>query len=473
MSDACVRLREEVLQAARQRKSELVRGAKAGGGSVLLLEVQTAVEAAVLSGVYKKLFAGLCELQAREEEQLQAGVLSMRRLTQHELGVRDAVACNPSAALQLMAALAAAPTPLLQLGVLEQVSRAIAKAVRDQPLLRNGGDGQASDEQRDTVLSAEDMIPLTLYVLLHSGLQHIAAHLAFLHHFPFSKGAAFDHLLVHLANFQAAAQIIQAHSSAPAVDAEAALAAATFSAADVGSSASGPIAASPLSSLSDPSSPSLASRAVNGRASQHAHARSMSSSSSLSSLASLSPSYRHRSPSSSPQPPLNRPHSLRTDDDSASLPAAPRNAPRPPLSGSGSTSRPQPSSAASNGFPEDGSEASASTSASSRRGARSRSARPQPAPQPSATAPLPAAQRSTNPFETDSPVADGGSAGHFSFQPQQAAPSSSSQAQPSRAANGRTAAQTPGGSGGLGDFLSRLKESDDVVTGSLRAIRQR
>ena len=526
VSEACARLREEAMAKARLVNRDWASRKNS------VTELQMAVESVVMAAVYKKLFAGLCELYSKEEEATQARVQRMRQLSMEELGVREDCQCHPHVAIGLLGQLSSIPTVALQLAQLEAVSRALTAAVKDEGQAM-AEEAQAAGEvgerrKRDTVLSAEDMIPLTLYVVLQSGLQHIQAHLQLLHHFaPSKQVGGIDHLQVHLANFQAACHIID--SGRTGVETERG-----GEEEDGGSNGRGTrdgfiegkdVSASSVSGASSPLTSGASLSSSSTAASRAYHIRALSTSSSLGSLSSSHP--RHRSPSSSPQPPLHRPSSVRSDDDGHhphSQAAGPRSS-RPPLGRAASFTLHDEAS---------GDAHSTRGTARSRAQRMGRHAATLPSntsphadaasyPPPSSTATSASSslsrssKPSTNPF--DSPARDGGGTGHFPFPLQRPlllssgapprptartalstsaphlapGPLSSSTARgasPSSALFPRSLRPRVGeraneeevevegegsddGPDGLGDFLSHLKRSDEVVTGSLRAIQQR
>ena len=515
VGEACARLREEALAKARLHSPQWASRRSSA------TELQMAVESLVMAAVYKKLFAGLCELYGREEEATQAKLQRMRLLSMEQLGVREDCHCQPSVAVALLAQLSSIPTVALQLAQLEDVSRALTAAVKEQGQAL-ADEAQAAGEvgerrKRDTVLSAEDMIPLTLFVLLQSGLQRLQAHLQLLHHFAPSKQiTGIDHLQVHLANFQAACHLVdegtavadaqqqrEGEGEAERLGGKRPLHDGPFEAKEASPSS---LASASLSALS-----TTGARYYQQHP-HHPHARALSTSSSLGSLSSSHP--RHRSPSSSPQPPLHRPSSVRSSDDAQRRPALGR----------------PPSSTLPEHMHADATSDGRSARSRTQRINGRRAAATLPAalgshtpPHTSSTSSLSCSSKpSTNPF--DSPARDGGGSGHFPFPfppplssssspslppppPSKATPRaalSSSAPQPfpaplssSTARSGpsstvllprslRAVAGERGSSdgeeevggvdddpAGLGDFLAHLKRSDEVVTGSLRAIQQR
>ena len=357
VSDACARLREDVAAKAKAKGTDVHLVKRS------VVELQMAVESLVMAAVYKKLFSGLCELYGREEERTQRHIRRMRGLTQAQLGIREDIQCHPHVAMALLSQLPGIPTVALKLAQLEDVSRALTQAVKDHA--REGAREEAKDRdrERDTVLSAEDMIPLTLYTVLHSELQHVQAHLQLFHHFPLNRSVGgCDHLQVHLANFQAACQIIDTGDAGAGEEAEEEVDDG-FSRRSVDASALTESKV-PLSGESSLTSSLAAASLLSSSSSRgYGHGGTLSTSSSLGSLSS---SHRNRSPSSSPQPPLFRGGSLRHED--GSLPSAqsvPRSS-RPPLSRPSSSALPSPY--------DDSSSASADSSV--RRTARSRTQRP-------------------------------------------------------------------------------------------------
>ena len=64
VSDACARLREDVLSKAKARQG----GAEFALTKRVVVEVQMGVESLVQAAIYKKLFSGLCELYSKEED---------------------------------------------------------------------------------------------------------------------------------------------------------------------------------------------------------------------------------------------------------------------------------------------------------------------------------------------------------------------------------------------------------------------
>ena len=520
VADAVARMRDEAMSKARSVNREWAARSRS------LLEVHMAVESAVMAAIYRKLFAGLCELYAREEDAMERRALAMRDLSMAQLGVREDAVCQPHVAMALMAQLPTVPTVQLKLVQLEDVSRALTQAVKEQTAASvstaaaqaddaSAEDGGGERRKRDTVLSAEDMIPLTLYVVLHSRLQHVQAHLQLLHHFPPCKQVGgLEHLQVPLANFQAACQIIDSGRTgmegvegvegAESVDGDGVKR--PHGAAYEGKESLTPAAVDGVWS----SSTSVASVALS---SAGGRGRKLSSSSSLGSLSST---LRNRSPSSSPHPPMIRGAAVRSDDDS---PHPVGGVPRPPRS------RPASARGTVHGGGVSGDEDDGSEALGNRR-PRSRSQRrpatlPAPLsnghaavgsyPPPSSSAsssPLSrTANPSTNPFDFfDTPEKDAlsdpfslpralprpplpSAAGRSSHATSRgrvvegrlssaAASSASSSRTARRESSGRGRAAAEGvvlgeESSGLGDFLSRLKRSDDVVTGSLRATQQR
>ena len=462
VADACSRLS----QSAASRSKE---GSNNGGNRrQLAAEVSAAVECAVLSGVHTKLFAGLVELHAAEELRLQAAITRMRRLSMAALGIRDDIRCQPIAACQLLAALGTYNTPLQKMAQLEEVNRAITQAVREQtdshtnatPAVAqhredvgernqhdssaagtesadgtNGPSGDVSaafesvasepPRKRDLVLSAEDMIPLTVYVVVHSRLQHIAAHMAHLQYFPPAAASeCVDQLAVHWVNFQAACQLVQAGkvSSFDRSEEEEGKEAVHPMHASTSTSAS-------LLTVSSDGVEGLTAGSSAVHAARRHHSRSVSSST----LSSLHSSVR-RSPSSSPTPTFHRSSSLPTAEDGTLTASRPPDLSRPATSVSlCSTVSPlaRPGS-------------SSSTSSDSAR----RPARPQ---RRHATLP---AQQGRSPANNTAQL----------LPPHSHTQHPHSQSQPRAMAGGAAAASDDDR---LGHFLSRLKRSDDVVTGNI------
>ena len=65
-----------------------------------------------------------------------------------------------------------------------------------------------SNSPRDTILSADDVLPLTVYLVLHSQLVPIHANLLYITHFaPDKNDINIDHLSVHVTMLQAAVQV--------------------------------------------------------------------------------------------------------------------------------------------------------------------------------------------------------------------------------------------------------------------------
>ena len=384
-----------------------------------------------MAAIYRKLFAGLCELYSKEEEATQAKLQRMRQLSMGELGVREDCRCHPQVAIGLLAQLSSIPTVALQLAQLEDVSRALTAAVKEagqamaEEAQTAGGDS-GERRKRDTVLSAEDMIPLTLYVVLQSGLQHIQAHLQLLHHFaPSRQVGGIDHLQVHLANFQAACHLIDSGRTgmeeAPGGGGDAAVEphgghrlrdGLQEGEIEEASTSSGPGWPSSLASAIPPSSSSTAS-------SRAPHSRALSTSASLGSLSSSHPRHRSRLfvPSAAAASAVLCPQRRRRPTASAarSSPLLPtssrtRRLLHPPLRRHRSRTQ-QPPHSSPRHPPQ--------RTLCSHSGPTNSSAQPQP--QLSSLGSSHPPSSSTNPF--DSPVRDGGGAGHFPFPLQPSAPS--------------------------------------------------
>lgn len=208
VTDACARLLTDALTRAKVTHREYAATRQCAN------ELCHAIESMCYNGIHKKLFAGLAELYAREEEMTQHRIASLRSLSQLQLGVRAEVQCKPVAATKALSQLGSYTTPLSKLGQLAEVAKLIQAAVGEQTLQSNQDSldeygGETDNVKRDNVLTAEDMIPLTVYVLLQSGVPHIHAHLQYLHYFhPNKQYANVESLDVHAANFQAAVQLI-------------------------------------------------------------------------------------------------------------------------------------------------------------------------------------------------------------------------------------------------------------------------
>ena len=481
VADACSRLSQEALSKAAQRAKD------AGSLRRQVAEVSAAVECAVLSGIHAKLFGGLVELHAADELRLQAAVRRMRKASMAQLGIRDDIQCQPQAACQLMAALSTQRTPLQKMAQLEEVSRAITQAVRDatdeqqqqqattapQPLHRDGDDdkqrgpadgaGDQSDDggsltesdpsspprKRDLVLSAEDMIPLTVYVLTHSRLQHIAAHLAHCQYFPPSSASqCVDQLAVHWVNFQAACQLVEAGklSSYGRLDEDD----------EEGKQAVHPVSASTASSLLASSADGMDGLTVSSsvaRVSRRVvqHSRSVSSS-----ILSTLHSAVRRSPSSSPTPPLNRSSSLPTVDDGSAANIRPPDLLRTATASTASVTATVTSSSASSD-----SSVVLRLARLQRRHATLPTQRRRSRSPATATIQPPLHPHSAQQQPHHLPAASNSS-------------SSSSRSLAASASNGSrsslSSAPWPPSSSEddrLGHFLSRLKRSEDVVTGNL------
>lgn len=196
VADACSRLSDEASSKVRTLHRDLFTSRPS-----LRCEVHWAIESIVMQHIHKKVFTGLCELYRSEEEHLQSLIFPLRDASQQSLGVRDDIVCHPNVAIALLADLGSFQTPLRKLAQLENVSRALTQAVRQST---------QQTSVKDNVLSAEDIIPLTLYSLIHSGLPHVFAHLQYLIHFaPNRSIGSLDHIFVHFANFHAAVELIQ------------------------------------------------------------------------------------------------------------------------------------------------------------------------------------------------------------------------------------------------------------------------
>ena len=141
VSDACARLREDVVAKAKARGTDLHLVRRS------LVEAQLAVDSLVMAHVYKKLFSGLCELYSKEEDNTQRHIARMRALTQAELGIREDIQCNPQVAMALLAQLPALPTVALKLAQLEDVSRALTQAVKDHARGRGGAEAGREGRQ--------------------------------------------------------------------------------------------------------------------------------------------------------------------------------------------------------------------------------------------------------------------------------------------------------------------------------------
>jgi len=200
ISDACARFREDcMIKVKSNHRDWSLRPSSPA-------EIHWSIESLVMDGIHKKLFFGLCEMYQKEEEVLKINMEKLKSTSQKSLGIRSEIVCHPITAINLLSELNSLTTPMMKLIQLENVSRAITQAVKDQTSLSS-----STTVNTDTILSAEDIIPLTLYCLIQSNLPHIIANYHFLHYFaPNKQIVSLDHLFVHLANFQAAVQLIQA-----------------------------------------------------------------------------------------------------------------------------------------------------------------------------------------------------------------------------------------------------------------------
>jgi len=268
VSDACSRIREQMLNAIHGDGSS--NGSSSGNASssrnaavspsssrLIQLEGQAAIDACVYAAIHSKLFQGLIELHSDDELRTQralseaCGVINMETL-----GIRESIRCNPTnAILHLQQAINGpfAVTPIQKLCVLDQVNTLLTQAVDARLAEARAQASAATDTNEpgsnpaststsprssasDLALSADDMLPLWIYVILQARFQFIHANLAYMHHFSpntsnnsdgsngggsgFGNGASgsghraqpqagnIQQLKVHLATLQAAVQYI-------------------------------------------------------------------------------------------------------------------------------------------------------------------------------------------------------------------------------------------------------------------------
>ena len=86
----------------------------------------------------------------------------------------------------------------------------MADAVNNSTTSPSSSSSSISSPRRDTILSADDVLPLTVYLIIHSQLTPINANLQYMLHFtPDKNDINIDHLSVHVTMMQAAVQVCQ------------------------------------------------------------------------------------------------------------------------------------------------------------------------------------------------------------------------------------------------------------------------
>lgn len=179
--------------------------AKAAVDEAQMQEVSAAVESLILADIHKKLFGGLVELYVQEERALAAALVAHQGVTMEDLGVRPEVVCNATAAVEKLCCLDSYVTPLEKLCCLEDVNQLLQAAVHEQFSLQDAGD------KEDIVLAADDILPLTTYVVIKAFQEQpslkLKANQLFLEHFLFLEdkdALEVGRLRVHFVNFQGA-----------------------------------------------------------------------------------------------------------------------------------------------------------------------------------------------------------------------------------------------------------------------------
>lgn len=130
-------------------------------------EIRGAIESIVHEGIYYKLISGLHSFKERENKHLQEHIveMGMKVVSMKDVGVRDEIVCDAAEAVDKLRHLNDCSTPLQKLCCLTDVTQLLSVSVEKQR--RKGKSdsltvGGNNEDTRDFVLSADDVLPMTV-----------------------------------------------------------------------------------------------------------------------------------------------------------------------------------------------------------------------------------------------------------------------------------------------------------------------